>query len=62
MRTVVDIGRLTEGAQISTAELRELLDQAGTRVASYVSLRPGAARVVLVRTDGHRLLVTVTDS
>ncbi len=62
MPIVVDIGRLAEGSQISTAELRELLEHAGTRVAAYVSLRPGTARVVLVRPDGRRLRVTVVDS
>ncbi len=59
---MVELGRLTDGEKISTAELRKLLDQPGVRVASYVSLHPGTARVELVSPEGHRLRVTVADS
>ncbi len=59
---MVELGRLTDGEKISTAELRALLDQSGVTVASYVSLHPGTARLELVGPEGHRLRVIVADS
>jgi hypothetical protein len=59
---MTNIGQLTEGQRLSTAELLKLVEKSQVELGWFESNRRGEGRVELLLGDGRRVTVTVTDS
>jgi hypothetical protein len=58
---MTDIGRLTEGQPVSTAELLELLKAPDVELGRFVSTHSGEGRVELLVGNDRRVTVMVAD-
>ena len=59
---MTDIGQLTEGQWLSTAELLKLVEKSRVEIGRFDSTRRGEGRVELLLGDGRKVTVLVADS